>query len=105
MITKTIKYLRTERITPEGTTGEGTEYRVEATALPAPSPRGLEHRRAGRWGSLSGMGVNSVRRERKGFVPAEAAAEDPPLWLGAHAQGLGEQDPKPHTPPPLGGDP
>ena len=39
------------------------------------------------------------------FVTAEAAAEDPPLWLGAPTQGLREQDPKPYTPPPLGGDP
>ena len=40
-----------------------------------------------------------------GFVPVEVEAEDPPLWLGSPAQGLGEQDPKPHTPPPLWGDP
>ena len=40
-----------------------------------------------------------------GFVPTEAAAEDPSLWWGTPAQGLEEQYPKPHTPPLLGGGP
>ena len=80
-------------------TGDG----VEAAALPVPSPRGLAHRRASRWGLLAGMGRNSVRGDRGGLVPAEAAAEDPPLWSGAHAQGFVEEGPKPHAPPPLGG--
>ena len=103
--TKTIEYLRTKQITPEGETGEGTGDRVEAAALPTPSPRRLMYRGAGRWGSSAGMGGNSIRGERGRFVPAEGAAEDPPLWLGAHTQGLGEQDPKSHTPPLLGGYP
>ena len=76
---------------------------VEAAALPAPSPPGLAHRGAGIWGSSAGTGRNSVNRERGGFVPAEAAVEDPPQWSGAHTQGLGEQEPKPHTPPTLEG--
>ena len=86
---KAIESLQTERITPEGTTGEGTGYRVEPAALPAPSLRGLAHRGAGRWGLFAGMGVNSLRRERGVFVPAEAVAEYYPLWLGARAQELG----------------
>ena len=71
--------------------------------------RSLHHHRAdahigaGRLGSSAEMGSNSVRGERGGFVPAEAAAEDHPLLLGTSMHGLGEQDPKPHTPPPLGG--
>ena len=86
---KTIESLQTERITPEGTTKDGTGERVEAAALPLPSPRGLAHRVAEIWGSLSGMGGNSVRGESGGFVPAGAAAEDLPLWSGTHTQGLG----------------
>ena len=103
--TKTIKFLQTEQITPEEKTGEGTMDRVEAAELPAPSLCGIAHRGAGRWGSFAGMGRNYVRGERRILSPAEAAAEDTPLWLGAHTQGLGEQDPKPHTSPPLEGDP
>ena len=79
----------------EEETGDG----VEAAALPAPltgifgngSRDGFDpgpgrrllqdanadaFRGAGRWGSSAGMGGNSVRGERGGFVPAEAAAED-----------------------------
>ena len=78
---------------------------VDASSLSELSPCGLMYRRAGIWVSLAGMGRNSFHGERGGFFPMEAAVEDPPLWLGAHAQGIGEQDPKPHTPPPLGGDP
>ena len=51
------------------------------------------------------MSTNYVHGERGGFVLAEAAAEDYPLWSGAPTQGLGEQDPKPHAPPPLMGNP
>ena len=40
-----------------------------------------------------------------GILPCGSGGGNPPLWSGAHAQGIGEQDPKPHTPPPLGGDP
>ena len=68
--TKTIKSLQTEQITTEVTIGEGTGDRVEAAALPVPSPRGLVHRGAEIWGSLAGMGMNYVRGERGGFVPA-----------------------------------
>ena len=50
------------------------------------------------------VGIPSAGRGG-GFVPTEAAAEYPPLWPGAPSQGIGEQDPKPHTPPPLGGEP
>ena len=50
------------------------------------------------------IGENSVRGERGGFIPTEAAAEDPPLWSGALTQGLGEQDPPlPYTTTPRGG--
>ena len=38
-MTKTIEYLQTEQITPEGMTGERTEDRVEAAAVPTSSPR------------------------------------------------------------------
>ena len=103
--TKTIDSLQTEQITPEGKTGEGTVDRVEATALPATSPCGIAHRGSERWVSLAGMGRNSVLGERGVFVPAEAAAEDPPLRSGAHTQGLGKQNPNLHTPPPIGGYP
>ena len=44
-------------------------------------------------------------RGEGGFVPVKAAAEYPPLWSGDPTQGLGYQEHKPHTPPPLGGDP
>ena len=84
MTKKTIESLRTEQITPEGTTGKVTGDRVEAAALPAPSKRVLEHRGEGIWGSLAGMVRNFVRGERSGLVPAEAASEDPPVWLGAN---------------------
>ena len=53
--------------------------RVEVAALPAPSPCGLAHRGARRWGSSAGSGGNSVRGDRGVFVPAEAAAEDPTM--------------------------
>ena len=86
---KAIESLRTKRITPEGVTGQGTGNRVEVAVLPTPPPRRIAHRGAGRWVSLAGMGRNSVRGERGRFVRAEAAVEDSPLWLGAHAQGLG----------------
>ena len=43
--------------------------------------------------------------EGGGFVPANAVAEEPPLWSGAPKQGHGEQELKPHTQPPLGEDP
>ena len=49
--------------------GDGTGDRVEAAALLAPSPRRLAHRRAGRWGSSTGMGGNSIRGEKGRFVP------------------------------------
>ena len=78
--------------------------RVEAAALPVLSPRGLMYIGVGRWGSLAGMGGNSVYGESGGFVPAEVVAEDPPLWSSAHAQGIGEQEPLTYTPPPLGGE-
>ena len=42
--TKTIKYIRTEHITPEGMTGVGLVDEVEFAALPAPSPRGRVQR-------------------------------------------------------------
>ena len=45
------------------------------------------------------------RGERGGFIPAEAAVEYPLIWSGDPKQGLGEKDPKHHTPPPLGGYP
>ena len=89
----------------EEMTGEGTGDRAEAAALPVPSPRGIAHRGAVRWVSSAGIGGNSVRGERGRFVPAEAAAEDPPLWLGAHTKGFGEQDTKPNMLTPLGGEP
>ena len=104
-MTKVIEYLRNKWITPVGVTGEGTGDGVEATVLPALSPHRLVHKGAGRWGSLIGMGANSINGERGRFVPAEAVAEDLPQWLGAPTQGLGEQDSKPHTSPPLGGEP
>ena len=93
---KTIEYLKTEQITLEWMTGEGTGGGVESAALPAPSLRRCTQR-------SEEMGI--IERDRRVFVPTEAAAQDPPLWPGAPAQGLGEQYPKPHTPPPLGGDP
>ena len=73
----------------EETTGEGTGDRVEAAALPAPSPRGIAHRGAVKWVSLAGMGGNSVRGGRGRFVPVEAVAEEPPIWLGAQTKGFG----------------
>ena len=46
--------------------GEGEGDGVEATALPAPSLRGLAHRVAGRCVSSAGIGRNSARREGGG---------------------------------------
>ena len=100
--TKTIKSLQNEQITPKGMTGEGTGDGQRPRRSPR-CHRADTHRGAGRWGSLAGMGRNSVRGERGGFVPVEGAVEDPQLCLDAPAQGLGEQDPKTHKPPPQGG--
>ena len=69
--TKTIKSIYIEQNTLEGMMWEGTGDRVEATVLPAQSPRGLAHRGAGRWGSSAGMGGNSVHWERGLFVTTE----------------------------------
>ena len=98
--TKMIEYLRTERITPEGMMGEGTGDGVDDVALLDPS----SCRRAQRIREMGIIGKDGqeFRPQRDGgVVPAEAAAGDPPLCVDAPAQGLGEQDPKTHTPPPL----
>ena len=62
--------------------GQGTGDRLEAAVLPAPSPRGLLHRGAGRWGSLAGMDGNSIRGERGGVRPRVSGDGRPPTMVG-----------------------
>ena len=68
--------------------GEGKGGGVEAAAIPVPSPHGRAQR-SGEMGIIGRDGREFRPQGEEGFLPAEAAVEEPPLWLGAVAQGLG----------------
>ena len=97
---KMIKYIRTERITPEGMTGEGTGDGIETTAIPAPSPRGRAQR-IGEMGIIGRDGQVFRPWGEGGIHPCRSGGGRPPTMVRRPHKGAwrtGTQTPYATTP-------
>ena len=92
---KNIESLRTKRITLEGITGQGTGDRVEAVALPAPSPRRLAHRGVGDGDHWQGWAEIPFAGRGGGLYPRKRRRKTPHYGLAPMYRGLENSTPNP----------